>query len=82
MPYESTGSYPISLIIDKIIIKPIKMQSDFVNKAALHAILRRLKLMDHLKTLKRYALLEAGDSVDQFLRALFAGEYRGNTSAI
>ncbi|CAG9322383.1 TUBGCP6 [Blepharisma stoltei] len=82
LPDDSSRSYPLSLIINKLIIQPIKLQSEFVNKATLHLILRKLKLMDHLKALKRYALLEAGDSIDQFLRSLFTDEYRGNTSSI
>ena len=75
---EST--YPLPFLLDKLIYQPIKTQFDFANKAAIHLFTRKLKLIDHLKALKRYSLLEAGDTIDLFLSTLFSRNFSGSVS--
>ena len=62
-------------------MEPIRFQCDIVNKSCTHLILRKLKLVEHLKALKRYALLEAGDTIDLFLQTIFSSSFTGNMTA-
>lgn len=74
-------SLPFPKIIEKLIFEPIRVQADMVNKACVHLFVRKLKLISHLKALKRYALLEAGDTMDLFLNTIFSSSFTGNMTA-
>lgn len=74
-------SVPFTKIIQRLILEPIKAQSDILNKACVHLFLRKLNLIDHLKALKRYSLLEAGDTIDLFLNTIFSASFTGNMTA-
>lgn len=72
---------PFGKVIEKLIVQPIKIQAEMVNKACLHLVTRKLKLVEHLKAFKRYALLEAGDTIDLFLNTIFSQSFGGNITA-
>ena len=72
---------PFPKIIEKLIFEPIRVQAEIVNKSCVHLFLRKLKLINHLKALKRYALLEAGDTIDLFLNTIFSSGFTGNMTA-
>jgi gamma-tubulin complex component 5 len=73
---------PFNKVVEKLIVQPILVQAEIVNKACLHLFIRKLRLVDHLRALKRYALLEAGDTVDLFLNTIFSPGFSGNLTAV
>lgn len=48
----------------------------------LHLFLRDLKLEEHLKAIKRYALGGAGDTMDIFLMTMLDSESHGDPNVI
>lgn len=72
---------PFGKVIEKLIVEPVRCQADMVNKTCLHLIVRKLKLVEHLRAFKRYALLEAGDTIDLFLNTIFSINFSGNLTA-
>ena len=73
---------PFNKVVEQLIVAPIRAQAEIVNKACLHLFIRKLKVIDHMKALKRYALLEAGDTIDLFLTTIFSSGFSGNLTAV
>lgn len=47
----------------------------------IHLFTRKLKLLEHLTALKKYALGGAGDTIDLFVEMLLRPEIRGEPTA-
>ena len=62
------------------------MQCQVVNKTIVHILMYKMKLMEHLEALKNYALMYAGDTMDEFIELVYVGArlneyYVGNITA-
>lgn len=72
---------PFNKVVETLVLEPVRMQAKMIDKACVHLFVRKLKIMEHLKALKRYALLEAGDTIDLFLNTIFSMNFSGNMTA-
>ena len=72
----------IDEILDRILFKPIQLQSELVNKCLINHFLFDLNLEDHLGALRKYLLFENGEFaqvfVDQIAEFLFSIDFLNN----
>ena len=66
---------PLPLLLDKSLYSPIKLQCELVDKLCVHLFVKKLELMQHLKAIKRYALMSAGDTMELFATSLFSVDF-------
>ena len=72
---------PLPLLLEKSFITPITLQCDLVDKLCVHLFLKRLDLLNHLKAIKRYALMSAGDTMELFATSLFSIDFTGDVQS-
>ena len=69
-------------ILNRILFKPIQIQSELVNKCLINYFLFDLNLENHLEAIRKYFLFENGEFaqvlVDQLSESLFSVDYTGN----
>lgn len=63
---------PLSVTVAQSVVAPIIAQAQLVDAAAAEVFLGRLQLGDHLRALRRYALMGAGHTMSLFCDALVA----------
>jgi len=59
--------YPANLVWKRLVIDPIVTQIKTADQIGLHLFVRSLRLKDHLKAMRSFALMGAGDTFDLFL---------------
>ena len=73
-------------ILNRILFKPIQLQSDLVNKCLINYFLFELNLEDHLEAIRKYFLFENGEFaqvfVDQLAESIFSIDFNRSQSAI
>lgn len=72
---------PLPLLLDKSLYSPIKLQCELVDKLCVHLFIKKLELVQHLKAIKRYALMSAGDTMELFATSLFSVDFTGDVQS-
>lgn len=78
----STSSVlPLPLLLAQSLYAPMQLQCELVDKLCVHLFLKKLELVQHLKAIKRYALMSAGDTMELFATSLFSVDFTGNVQS-
>lgn len=59
--------YPANLVWKRLVVDPLVTQVKAADQLGLHLFVRSLRLKEHLKALRSFALMGAGDTLDLFL---------------
>lgn len=72
---------PLPLLLAQSLHSPIQLQCDMVDRLCVHLFLKKLELVQHLKAIKRYALMSAGDTMELFATSLFSVDFTGDVQS-